>query len=126
MKLLLDEKGFNETSLNTAWKSTKNVEIAADIIAYIRTLSMGIDLITPQERVQKAIGKLKSRHQWNAVQLKWIDRFEKQLMAETILTKQDLDLRPFVDEGGFKRLNKIFNNELEELITELNSELYSA
>lgn len=126
LKLLLDEKGFNETSLNTAWKSTKNVDIAADIIAYIRTLSMGIDLITPQERVQKAIGKLKSKHQWTAVQLRWIDRFEKQLMAETILTKQDLDLRPFVDEGGFVRLNKIFNNELEELIIELNNELYSA
>jgi type I restriction enzyme R subunit len=126
LKLLLDEKGFNETSLNTAWKSTKNVDIAADIIAYIRTLSMGIDLITPQERVQKSIRKLKSKHQWTAVQLRWIDRFEKQLMAETILTKQDLDLRPFVDEGGFTRLNKIFNNELEELITELNSELYSA
>ncbi|AQX02180.1 type I restriction-modification system endonuclease [Elizabethkingia anophelis] len=126
LKLLLDEKGFNETSLNTAWKSTKNVEIAADIIAYIRTLSMGIDLITPQERVQRAIGKLKSKYQWNAVQLKWIDRFEKQLMAETVLTKQDLDLKPFLNEGGFNRLNKIFNNELEELITELNSELYSA
>lgn len=126
LKLLLDEKGFNETSLNTAWKSTKNVDIAADIIAYIRTLSMGIELITPQERVRKAIGKLKSNHPWNAVQLKWIDRFEKQLMAETILTKQDLDLRPFVDEGGFTRLNKIFENNLEELITELNSELYSA
>ncbi|MDR6489135.1 type I restriction enzyme R subunit [Chryseobacterium vietnamense] len=126
LKLLLDEKGFNETSLNIAWKSTKNVDIAADIIAYIRTLSMGIDLITPQERVQKAISKLKSKHQWTAVQLRWIDRFEKQLMAETILTKQDLDLRPFVDEGGFTRLNKIFNNELEELIIELNNELYSA
>ncbi|MCS4301203.1 type I restriction-modification system endonuclease [Chryseobacterium sp. BIGb0232] len=126
LKLLLDEKGFNETSLNTAWKSTKNVDIAADIIAYIRTLSMGIDLITPQERVQRAISKLKSKHQWTAVQLRWIDRFEKQLMAETILTKHDLDLRPFVDEGGFTRLNKIFNNELEELITELNNELYSA
>jgi len=126
LKLLLDEKGFNETSLNTAWKSTKNVDIAADIIAYIRTLSMGIELITPQERVQKAISKLKSNHPWNAVQLKWIDRFEKQLMAETILTKQDLDLRPFVDEGGFVRLNKIFNSELEELIIELNNELYSA
>lgn len=126
LKLLLDEKGFTEIALNTAWKSTKNVDIAADIIAYIRTLSMGIDLITPQDRVKNAINKIKTGRTWNVHQLKWIDRFEKQLMAETILTRKDLDLKPFLDEGGFTRINKIFNNELDDLIVELNNDLYSA
>jgi len=126
LKLLLDEKGFTEVALNTAWKSTKNVDIAADIIAYIRTLSIGVDLITPQERVKNAILKIKSGRTWNVHQLKWIDRFEKQLVAETVLTRKDLDLKPFLDEGGFTRINKIFNNELEDLIIELNNDLYSA
>lgn len=126
LKLLLDEKGFTEVALNTAWKSSKNVDIAADIIAYIRMLSMGVDLIAPHERVKNAITKIKSSRTWNVHQLKWIDRFEKQLVAETILTKKDLDLKPFLDEGGFTRINKIFNNELEELIIELNDNLYSA
>lgn len=126
LKLLLDEQGFNEIALNTAWKSAKNTDVAADIIAYIRTLSMGVDLITPQERVKNAVTKIKSRREWNVHQLKWIDRFEKQLLAETILTKKDLDLKPFLDEGGFAKINKIFNNELESLITELNNDLYSA
>ena len=126
LKLILDEKGFNEISLNTAWKSAKNIDIAADIIAYIRTLSMGVDLISPQERVKNAISKIKSNRDWNIHQLKWIDRFEKQLLAESILTKKDLDLKPFLDEGGFNRINKIFNNELEDLIIELNNDLYSA
>lgn len=126
LKLLLDEQGFNEIALNTAWKSAKNTDVAADIIAYIRTLSMGVDLVTPQERVKNAVTKIKSRREWNVHQLKWIDRFEKQLLAETILTKKDLDLKPFLDEGGFAKINKIFNNELESLITELNNDLYSA
>lgn len=126
LKLLLDEKGFNEISLNTAWKSSKNIDIAADIIGYIRTLSMGVDLISPQERVKNAITKIKSSREWNVHQLKWIDRFEKQLLAESILTRNDLDLKPFLDEGGFNRINKIFNNELEDLIIELNNDLYSA
>lgn len=126
LKLLLDEKGFTEVALNTAWKSSKNVDIVADIIAYIRTLSIGIDLITPGQRIKNAITKIKSGRDWNAVQQRWIDRFEKQLVAETILTKKDFDLKPFLDEGGFAKINKIFNNELEELITELNSNLYSA
>jgi len=126
LKLLLDEQGFNEIALNTAWKSAKNTDVAADIIAYIRTLSMGVDLVTPQERVKNAVIKIKSRREWNVHQLKWIDRFEKQLLAETILTKKDMDLKPFLDEGGFAKINKIFNNELESLITELNNDLYSA
>ena len=126
LKLILDEKGFTEVALNTAWKSAKNVDIAADIIAYIRTLSMGIDLIEPEQRIKNAITKIKSSRDWNVVQQRWIERFEKQLVAETILTKKDLDLKPFLDEGGFTRINKIFNNELEDLITELNNDLYSA
>ncbi|MPT31178.1 MAG: type I restriction-modification system endonuclease [Chryseobacterium sp.] len=126
LKLLLDEKGFNEISLNTAWKSAKNIDIAADIIAYIRTLSIGVDLISPQERVKNAITKIKSSRDWNVHQLKWIDKFEKQLLAESILTRNDLDLKPFLDDGGFNKINKIFNNELEELIIELNNDLYSA
>ncbi|MCT3630352.1 type I restriction-modification system endonuclease [Elizabethkingia anophelis] len=126
LKLLLDEKGYNELSLNTAWKATKNVDIAADIIAYIRTLALDAELTTPNERVKKAMMKLRARNNWNKIQQKWIDRFEKQLLAETVLTTKDFDLKPFIDEGGFKRLDKIFNHELESLIAEMNHELYSA
>lgn len=126
LKILLDEKGYNETSLNTAWKSTKNQDIAADIIAYIRTLSLGTDLISPEQRVKNAIQKIKQKQSWNAVQLKWIERFEKHLLTETVFTKQDLDLKPFVDDGGFQRLDKIFNHQLEGLILELNHNLYTA
>lgn len=126
LKLLLDDKGFTESHLNTAWKSMKNTAIAADIIAYIRMLSMGTELISPDERIKKAITKIKQKRTWNVIQLKWIERFERQLLAETILTKQDLDVSPFVDEGGFKRLDKIFNHELEDLIKELNYNLYIA
>lgn len=126
LKLILDEKGYNVTTLNTAWKATKNIDIAADIIAYIRTLSLDKDLITPEERVKKAIGKIKLKADWNKVQMKWIERFEKQLLAETVLTITDLNLKPFLEEGGFKKIDKIFNHELENLINELNHELYAA
>lgn len=126
LRLLLDDKGYSEEYLNTAWKSTKNVNIAADIIAYIRTLSLGTDLVSPEDRIKNAISAIKNKRDWNKIQLKWIDRFEKQLLAEKVLQKQDLDLKPFVDEGGFTRLDKIFNNELEALIAELNQNLYSA
>lgn len=126
LKLLLDSKGFSELALNTAWREKNMVNISADIIAYIRTLALGTELVTPDQRVSKAIAKIIASRTWNRTQLKWIERFEKQLLAETILTRQDLDLQPFVSEGGFKRLNTIFEEQLEPLIVKLNEYLFTA
>ncbi|EHO12575.1 type I restriction-modification system endonuclease [Myroides odoratimimus] len=126
LKLQLDEQGYNETALNTAWKSLKNEDIAADIIAYIRTLALDTAMVTPEERVKRAINKIKSSRDFTKIQLKWIDQFEKQLLAENVLQRQDLEKEPFKSNGGFKRLDKLFNNELENLVNELNQELYTA
>ena len=126
LKLILDQYGFNEATLNTAWHDVKNQDIATDIIAYIRTLALDVNLITPDQRVKRAIQKVKKLHSWNAIQIKWIDRFEKQLLAETILTKEDLDREPFKNEGGYTRLNKIFNNQLDEVLLTIREYLFSA
>jgi type I restriction enzyme R subunit len=48
------------------------------------------------------------------------------LLKETVLTKADLDAKPFSDDGGFTRLNKIFDNELENILVVLNDNLYTA
>lgn len=126
LKLILDQHGFNVAALNQAWHDVKNEDIAADIIAYIRTLALDVMLISPEQRVKSAIQKVKSMQSWNAVQLKWIDRFEKQLIAETVLNKEDLDQEPFKSEGGYMRLNKIFNNKLDIVLHTINEYLYSA
>ena len=58
LKLILDQHGFNVAALNQAWHATKNEDIAADIIAYIRTISLNVMLISPEQRVKKAIQKV--------------------------------------------------------------------
>lgn len=126
LKMKLDQFGYNELNLNTAWKASTNKEIAADIIAYIRTFAMGLPMVTPEERVKNAIQKVKGLHSWNKAQLNWIDRFEKQLKAETLLKKEDLDEEPFKAEGGYNRLNKIFNNQLDEVLEIINTNLLGA
>lgn len=126
LKMLLDNKGFNETALNAAWKETNAVDTSADIIAYIRTLALDTELVTPEQRVKNAINKIKGNRAWNKTQLKWIERFEAQLLKETVLTRQDLDLQPFISDGGFKRLNTIFEEDLENLIHQLNDYLFTA
>lgn len=127
LKLILDQHGFNVATLNKAWHDAKNEDIAADIIAYIRTLALNVMLITPEQRVRGAIQKVKAMQSWNVVQLRWIDRFAKQLITETILTKEDLDKEPFKsDVGGYIKLNKIFNEKLDLVLHTINEYLYSA
>ncbi|MCH7413786.1 type I restriction-modification system endonuclease [Belliella sp. R4-6] len=125
LMLALDQEGYNTTSLHAAWKATKNEDIAADIISYIRTLSLGSSLISHEERVKKAVNSIREMKVWNKTQLKWIDRFEKQLLKETVLRKEDLDEDPFDEAGGFERLNRIFEEQLEEMITQINQNLYA-
>ena len=49
LKLLLDQEGFNSRTLNAAWRDTKNEDIAADIISYIRTLAIGSSLVSHEQ-----------------------------------------------------------------------------
>ncbi|MCB0853481.1 MAG: type I restriction-modification system endonuclease, partial [Bacteroidetes bacterium] len=122
--LQLDQEGFTSHKLNTAWKDTKNETIAADIISYIRTLTLGSSLISHEERVKKAVDRVRNLRQWNKVQTRWIDRFEKQLLKEFIIQREDLDQAPFRREGGFQRLNKVFDNQLDVVIEMINENLY--
>lgn len=125
LKLELDFAGFNSRTLNTAWKASKNEDIAADIISYIRTLALGDSLLSHEERIVKAVDKVRQLKSWNKIQTKWIDRIEKQLLNETILQVEDFDQSPFMMDGGFTRLNKIFDSKLTDIIQLINDNLYS-
>ncbi len=125
LMIALDQAGYNVQSLKAAWKDTKNEDIAADIISFIRTLSLGSSLVSHEDRIRKAIDQIRSMKPWNKIQSKWIDRFENQLLKETVLRIEDLDDSPFDDAGGFERLNKIFEGELQEVVIKINENLYA-
>ena len=50
---------------------------------------------------------------------------EKYLIQDSVLNVQvfDEDSR-FKSKGGFKRINKFFNNQLDSIVQELNEYLY--
>ena len=127
LKLELDRYSFTEKMLNTAWKQMTNEDITADIISFIRQQVLGDALISHEERIKKAISKVKLMHpELNAVQIKWLDRIEVQLLNETILNKETFELDAFKNVGSFKKVNAAFNNKLESMIDEINDALYSA
>lgn len=124
IKLILDENGFTDNRLNTAHKELTNQNIAADIIAHIRTAALGSSLISHEVRINRAVDTLLQNHSWNPIQIKWLENFRKQLLQESIIGIEDLNKPPFSNDGGLKRLEKIFKNQTQEILNELNQYLY--
>lgn len=125
LRLLLDAEGYSNTRLNTAFKEMTNHEIVADIISLIRTASLGTPLVSHTDRIINACKKMKASQSWNIVQLGWLDKIEKQLLQESIITIEDLNNPPFSNDGGFKRIDKIFKGETLNILAELNQYLYA-
>lgn len=124
LKLILDREGYNETTLRTAWKDTNNVEIAASIIGFIRQSVLGSPLVPYKERVTKTMETILASQAWTDPQRKWLERIGKQLEKETIVDRAALDQGRFKDQGGFNRLNKIFNGQMSEILGQISDELW--
>ena len=125
LRLILDEAGFSKTRLNVAFNHTTNQEIVTDLISMIRTAALGTTLKSHEQRIEDAIHAITSNHKFNTVQLRWIEKIKKQLIQESIITIKDLNKLPFSMEGGFKRIDKAFKGETEQIINELNTYLYA-
>ena len=124
MKLELDRNQFTEIQLNSAWKELRNEDITVDIITFIRRLSMGSPLISHEERIKNAVNKLKQKHTFNKMELDWLGRIENHLLHESVLAADSFETGAFQSKGGYKVINKIFGNKLEQIIAELNDYLY--
>jgi type I restriction enzyme R subunit len=125
LKLALDAAGYTEKGLQVAWRETKGEDIAAGIIGFVRQAALGDALIPYGERVDRAIRNILTGRNWTPVQRKWLERIGKQLKAETIVDREALDGGEFKQQaGGFKGINKIFNGELEGILTEINGKIW--
>ncbi len=55
LKLLLDQAGYGEVALQTAYRETTNQDVAATIIGFIRRAALGDALVPYAERVDRAL-----------------------------------------------------------------------
>jgi type I restriction enzyme R subunit len=123
--LLLDMAGFNEKTLQVAWRDKTNEDIAASIIGFIRKAALGDPLVSYPERVDRALKKLLSKQPWTEPQRKWLSRIGKQLKQEMVVDRTALDEGQFASEGGFARINKQFEGRLEQLLGELADDIWA-
>lgn len=124
VQLLLAEKHFDEADLRAAWRDARNEDIAASIIGYIRQAAIGDALEPYDARVDRALAHLLSKHRWAQPQREWLQRIAKQIKKNTIVDRQALDAPPFDKDGGFTRLNKVFDGRLEDILAEINEGIW--
>jgi len=109
---------FIEKNLRCAY----NKELA-DIISITRHAATGSELLTAEQRVKKAMMKVKSDRAFNDEQGKWLELIRRHLTQNFLMEKDDVDYLPiFVREGvSWGKLDKVFDGELEEIIDEINT-----
>ncbi|GGX51330.1 type I restriction-modification system deoxyribonuclease [Tateyamaria omphalii] len=124
LRLELDKMGFSETSLRKAWSDASNEDIAASIIGFIRQAAIGDPLIPFDERVQAATKAILSKASWTSPQKTWLRRIADQIAQEIVVDREAIDQGTFQAQGGFNRLNKVFNGQLEAILSDFNEELW--
>lgn len=115
IRMLLDAHQFTEASLQAAWRSKTNQDIAASIIGYIRQAALGEALLPFEQRVANAMQRIYSSYNWTPVQRKWLDRLAKQLTHEVVIDRQFVNQR-FSADGGAKTLNTMLGGQLDQVL----------
>jgi type I restriction enzyme, R subunit len=124
---ILETKGFKQSHLQTAWKQTRNEDIAADIISFIRQAALGEALVDHETRIKQAMQKVYSLHDWTPRQKKWLERIEKQLLQVPVLAPTPEDAfseEPFKSHGGYSLLKREFGDWIDKIVHTINENLY--
>ncbi len=123
VRMLLDQNGFSEANLKTAWRNQSNQEIAASIIGYIRQAALGEALIPFEQRVERAMSTIYTLHNWTTIQRRWLKRLASQLVHEVVLDKSFINELPAF-QGGIKQLDKVLDGQLDSVLDELREHLW--
>jgi type I restriction enzyme R subunit len=127
LALELDRAGFSESNLATAWREMTNQDIAARIIGFIRQAAIGDPLVPYEQRVDQALTKILGSRRWSTPQRQWLQRIAAQTKANVIVDREALDDPDLIfrrEGGGFARLDRIFDGQLEEVLQTFNDQLW--
>jgi hypothetical protein len=67
---------------------------------------------------------IESRGTCTQPQRAWLRRISERLLQELVVDRDALDQKTFRSEGGFTRLNKVFDGKLESLLADINEETW--
>ena len=124
LRVELDRQGFSEARIRYAWKQAKNEDIAASIVGFIRQ-ALGDPLVPWPDRVHAAMTRITKNGRWGDPQRKWLERIGKAVEQVGVADRAVLDEGQFAAAmGGFNRLNRVFDGQLETILGDINDELW--
>jgi type I restriction enzyme, R subunit len=127
LALELDQRGFTEANLATAWREMTNQEIAARIVGYIRQAAIGDALEPYEQRVERALQRILVSRNWTTPQRQWLQKIAAQTKANLVVDRDALDDPDLVfrrEGGGFARLDRIFEGQLQAVLENFNDSLW--
>ena len=112
---------FPEKELQKAHKLVYNKALA-DIISMVKHAAKKEEpIFTAEERITKAMEKVKAGKSFNEEQLNWLGLIQEHLIKNLTIELGDFDYAPiFEQRGGKSKAEKIFKDKLEPLIAEIN------
>jgi type I restriction enzyme R subunit len=99
--------------------------VAASIIGFIRQQALGDPLLAYSERVDRALQRVLGSRAWSRPQREWLERIGAQLRVEVVVDRDALDSGAFRAHGGYKRLDKVFDGKLDEVLGELHDAVWA-
>lgn len=121
---VLEGNRFDEKSLTHAWAQTSNHEIAARVLGFVRQAALGEPLVPWEQRVDQAVQTLIAQRGLNPNQQNWLKRIAAQIKANIVLDEQAINEGPLREQGGFRRLNQLFEGQLNELLADMNEAIW--
>lgn len=124
--VLLDEKGFSESSLRAAYGRARNADIAAHIIGFVRQAALGDPLVPYETRVENGVSAMIASRDWTAKQKQWLTRIGRALKAQPVGDPAILAEPAYAQLGGFELVDREFDNRLGEVLMDLNTAIWDS
>jgi type I restriction enzyme, R subunit len=96
-------------------------------VGYIRQAAIGDALEPYEQRVDRALQKILAARAWTTPQRQWLQKIAAQTKANLVVDRDALDDPDLVfrrEGGGFMRLDRIFNGELQQVLADFNDGLW--
>jgi type I restriction enzyme R subunit len=114
-KLESQPERFTENNLRRAYHHE-----LADIISIIKHAAKDEPLLAAQERVDRAITRLKQRREFTSEQEGWLRLIRDHLVQNLLIDEKDFKMIPFSRRGSWRMANKVFEGRLNHLLSEIN------
>lgn len=120
-KLASRPERFTEDNLRRAYHNE-----LADIVSIIRHAAKGEELLSAEQRVDRAMFKVKEGRKFRPEQEQWLQYIRDHLVRNLVVDEPDFKFIPFSRHGGWEKANLVFDGKLAPLLETINVAMVTA